>query len=265
VPIDQLPRPLMSADKVIARRAALEVRKRELCIFGFGASADIPLVMAEDGSLNGRAGNDYWFTTEHGSYGGVVMSGWQFSANINPDAIMDGIYQFDAIDGGLCKFAALAFAQFDAEGVVNVSKFGTANPGSGGFIDIAQNAERLVFTGTFTTAGLHTEFEDGRLNIVQDGKISKFAKAVESVTYRVRDGVRDRAQTAKIVTERAVFDVTASGLRLIEVAPGVDVKRDILDRMEYAPVQIENPLPLMDASLFTDNKVQQPVREKANA
>jgi propionate CoA-transferase len=265
VPVDQLPRPLMSADKVIARRAALEVRKRELCIFGFGASADIPLVMAEDGLLNGSAGNDYWFTTEHGSYGGVVMSGWQFSANINPDAIMDGIYQFDAIDGGLCKFAALAFAQFDADGVVNVSKFGTANPGSGGFIDIAQNAERLVFTGTFTTAGLHTEFEDGRLNIVQDGKISKFAKAVESVTYRVRDGVRDRAQTAKIVTERAVFDVTASGLHLIEVAPGVDVKRDILDRMEYAPVQIKNPLPLMDASLFTDNKVQQPVREKANA
>ncbi|PWE53386.1 propionate CoA-transferase [Metarhizobium album] len=264
-PISELPIPAMSADKVIARRAAHEVRKRELSIFGFGASADIPLVMAEEGMLDDPSGHDYWFTTEHGSYGGVVMSGWQFSANINPDAIMDGLYQFDAIDGGLCRFAALAFAQFDAEGVVNVSKFGAANPGAGGFIDIAHNAERLVFTGTFTTGGLETVFEDGKLKILQDGRISKFAKQAESVTYRVLDGVRDRGQTAKIVTERAVFDVTPRGLRLSEIAPGVDVRRDVLERMDYAPAEIADPLPLMDRSLFLQTAAVAQTEEVANA
>ncbi|MGQ7793576.1 acyl CoA:acetate/3-ketoacid CoA transferase [Faunimonas sp. B44] len=260
--MSELPRPEMSPDKVIARRAAREVRKRELSIFGFGAAADIPLVMAEEGLLDGASLDDYWFTTEHGSYGGVVMSGWQFSANINPSAIMDGLYQLDAIDGGLCRFAALAFAQFDAEGVVNVSRFGTANPGAGGFIDIAQNARRLVFTGTFTTGGLDVGFEDGRLDIRRDGKISKFAAKAESVTYRVRDGVRDRGQTARIVTERAVFDVEAEGLVLTEVAPGVDIRRHILERMDYAPARIAEPLGQMDSDLFRDHA---PARETTGA
>lgn len=247
-----LPRPEMSPDKVIARRASQEVRQRELSIFGFGASADIPLVMAEEGRLDGDAGHDYWFTTEHGSYGGVVMSGWQFSANINPEAIMDGLYQFDAIDGGACAFAALAFAQFDSQSVVNVSRFGAANPGAGGFIDIAHNAKRLIFTGTFTTGGLVTRFSDGKLRIEQDGKISKFVEQAESVTYRVGQGIRERGQTAKIVTERAVFDVTDEGLVLTEVAPGVDVRSHILDRMAYAPVRIAEPLVSMDEALFLE-------------
>jgi len=264
-PVHELPKPPMSPDKVIARRAALEVRKRELSIFGFGASADIPLVMAENGLFDGEAAHDYWFTTEHGSYGGVVMSGWQFSANINPDAIMDGLYQFDVIDGGLCRFAALAFAQFDGTGVVNVSKFGTANPGAGGFIDIAHNARRLVFTGTFTTGGLQTDFNGSRLRIVQDGKISKFTEAVESVTYRVAEGVRDRSQSARVITERAVFDVTENGLRLIEVAPGIDVRRDVLDRMHFQPSEIADPLLLMDAALFQDGVIEKMPREAANA
>lgn len=251
-PLHALPRPPMSPDKVIARRASREVRRRELSIFGFGASADIPLVMAEEGRLDGDAGRDYWFTTEHGSYGGVVMSGWQFSANINPDAIMDGLYQFDVIDGGACAFAALAFAQFDARGVVNVSRFGAANPGAGGFIDIAHNSRRLVFTGTFTTGGLVTSFADGELRIEQDGRISKFVEVAESITYRVGQGIRQRGQTAKIVTERAVFDVTEAGLVLTEVAPGVDVRAHILDRMDYKPVRIAEPLATMDRALFVD-------------
>ena len=250
MPLSQLPRPPMSPDRVIAARAAQEVRRRELSIFGFGAAADIPLVMAEQGLFDDGAIADYWFTTEHGSYGGVVMSGWQFSANINPEAILDGLSQFDAIDGGLCRFAALAFAQFDAEGVVNVSKFGAANPGAGGFTDIAHNAQRLVFTGTFTTGGLDAEIADCRVRIRQDGRISKFARTAESITYRVRDGVRERGQAARIVTERAVFDVAADGLVLTEVAPGIDVRTHVLERMAYTPVRILDPLPLMDASLF---------------
>lgn len=254
MPLSSLPRPEMSADKVIALRAALEVRKHELSIFGFGAAADVPLVMAEQGLFDNGALDDYWFTTEHGSYGGIVMSGWQFSANINPDSILDGLYQFDAIDGGLCKFAALAFAQFDANGIVNVSRFGAANPGAGGFIDIAENAERLVFTGTFTTNGLVTSFEGGRLTIKQEGRVRKFCKQAESITYSVAEGVRQRGQSALIVTERAVFEFRPEGLTLTEIAPGVDLDRDVLGRMDFAPIVDRTFLREMSAEFFQTPK-----------
>ncbi|RTL48981.1 MAG: propionate CoA-transferase [Bradyrhizobiaceae bacterium] len=254
LPLSNLPRPEMSADKVIALRAAREVRKRELSIFGFGAAADVPLVMAEQGLFDDGGLDDYWFTTEHGSYGGIVMSGWQFSANINPDSILDGLYQFDAIDGGLCKFAALAFAQFDGNGCVNVSKFGAANPGAGGFTDIAENARRLVFTGTFTTNGLVTSFDGGRLAIKQEGRVKKFCKQVESITYSVADGVRKRGQHALVVTERAVFEFRPEGLTLIEIAPGIDLERDVLGQMDFAPIVDRSALREMDSALFSQNE-----------
>ena len=251
VPLSSLPRPEMGPDKVIAARAAQEVRRHELSIFGFGAAADIPLIMNEQGLFDDGAMKDWWFTTEHGSYGGVVMSGWQFSANVNPDAILDGVSQFDVIDGGLCRFAALAFAQFDARGRVNVSRFGAANPGAGGFIDIAERAERLVFTGTMTTGGLSIAYENGRSRIVREGKIKKFAQSVESITYDVGAGVRERAQTALIVTERAVFEMEPEGLVLTEIAAGIDLQRDVLDQMEYAPARISENLREMDSKLFS--------------
>lgn len=260
--LSQLPPIPSSADKVVASRAAKEVRKRELSIFGFGAAADVPLVMAEQGLLHGDELKDYWFTTEHGSYGGIVMSGWQFSANLNPDAILDGVYQFDAIDGGLCNFATLAFAQVDQRGRVNVSKFGAANPGAGGFIDIAQSAKRLVFTGTFTTGGLDVGFDGGKLSIVKEGKVRKFAKQVEHITYAVTDGVK-RGQTALVITERAVFEVAPEGLVLTEVAPGIDVRRDVLEQMEFAPWQVADELKLMDASFFVDPGQTSAVRGQA--
>lgn len=249
----QLPVTQMSLDKIIARRVAKEVRRGELAIYGFGAATDVPLVMAEQGLFDGDAIYDYPATTEHGAYGGIVMPGWQFSANINPDAIMDGVTQFDVIDGGLCSFAALSFAQFDARGVVNVSKFGAANPGAGGFIDIAQNARRLVFAGTFTTAGLDASFGSHGLTVNKEGKVRKFVPTADSITYDVFAGVRDRGQTARIVTERAVFDATSDGLHLTEVAPGIDVRRDVLEQMDFAPARIAEPLKLMDAALFAED------------
>ncbi len=248
--LKQGPLPI-SADKVIARRASREVRPGEVSIFGFGASSDAPQVMAEDGLLTDEKLYDYHFTTEHGPFGGFVMSGWQFSANWNPEALLDGPSQFDFIDGGLCPFAALAFAQFDEEGSVNVSKFGAANPGAGGFIDIAANARRLVFTGTFTTGGLGCDFSGGRLAITKEGKVNKFVRKADSITYRVRDGVREKGQEALIITERAVFRVETDGLVLAEVAEGVDVRRDILELMDFQPVRILDPLPRMEGSLFT--------------
>ena len=124
-----LPRLPLGPDKIIARRASCEVRPGRTSIFGFGASSDVPLVMAEAGLFDGGRIDDYQFTTEHGPFGGIVMSGWQFSANIGPEALLDGVQQLDFIDGGNCPFAALAFAQFDREGNVNVSRFGSSNPG----------------------------------------------------------------------------------------------------------------------------------------
>lgn len=245
-----LPRLPLGPDKVIARRAAAEVRPGRTSIFGFGASSDAPLVMAENGLFDDGRVDDYQFTTEHGPFGGVVMSGWQFSANMGPEALLDGLQQFDFIDGGNCPFAALAFAQVDASCNVNVSWFGSSNPGAGGFIDIAQNAKDLVFTGTFTTAGLSCEVADGGLRIVKEGSVRKLVTAAEQITYPVRTGVRERGQSALVITERAVFQVEPEGLALIEIAKGIDVRRDVLGQMEFEPNRIADPLPFMDAALF---------------
>jgi len=247
-----LPRLPLGPDKVIARRAAAEVRPGRTSIFGFGASSDAPLVMAEAGLFDDGRIDDYQFTTEHGPFGGVVMSGWQFSANMGPEALLDGLQQFDFINGGNCPFAALAFAQFDAEGNVNVSWFGTSNPGAGGFIDIAQNAQDLVFTGTFTTGGLDCAIGEGGLSIRKEGAVRKLVARAEQVTYPVRASVAERGQSALVMTERAVFRVEPQGLALVEVARGIDVRRDILDQMEFAPHRVADPLPFMDAGLFAE-------------
>jgi propionate CoA-transferase len=248
-PLSRLPRLAPGPEKVVARRVAREVRPGETSIFGFGKSSHTVMAMAEDGGLDGGRLDDYIFTTEHGPFGGAVMSGWQFSANYAPDALLDGAYQFDFIDGGGCRFAALAFAQIDAAGNVNVNRFGAANPGAGGFIDIAHNARRLVFAGTFTAGGFRATATDGKLDIHTEGRVAKFVPAVDHVTYRIADGVRDRGQHALVVTERAVLEVTAGGLVVTELAPGADLRRDVLDRIGF-PVRVAPDLRPMDARLF---------------
>ena len=246
--LSRLPRLPAGADKIIARRVARELRPGETSIFGFGASSDAVLALAEDGGLGDGGPGAHRFTTEHGSFGGVVMSGWQFSANYAPEALLDGAAQFDFIDGGGCPFAALAFAQIDAACNVNVNRFGSAAPGAGGFIDIADSARRLVFAGTLTTGGLEVACEGGELNILREGTIDKFVAESDHITYRIGEGVR-RGQQARIITERAVFDVTPDGLELIEVAPGIDLRRDVLDRIGF-PVRRSGELTAMDPELF---------------
>jgi propionate CoA-transferase len=247
--IQRLPTLAAGADKVIARRVAQELRPGETTILGFGGSSDAILAMAEDGCLDGGRLADYVLTTEHGPFGGVVMNGWQFSANYSPEALLDGAYQFDFIDGGGCDFAVLAFAQIDASGNINVSRFGSANPGGGGFVDIAENVDRLVFAGTFTTNGLEVACENGELNVLAEGRVRKFVPEVDLVTYRAGRGVRNRAQQARIITERAVFDITADGLTLVEIAPGVDLQREVLDQLGFQ-IQLADQLRTMDADLF---------------
>lgn len=252
--ISDLPRLPFSENKIIGRRAYQALPKRVLTILGFGAASSMPLIMAEDGVLTDETVSDYWCTTEHGSYGGVVMSGWQFSANMWPESVIDGVTQFDVINGGLCECAALSFAEFDAEGIVNVSKFAGANPGSGGFIDIAQSARSLIFAGTFTTGGLKTAVIDGELKILKEGAHRKFVKKAGHRTYGVLNGVQHRGQSAIIVTERAVFNVTVDGLELIEIAPGIDIDRDILAHMEFMPL-ISPKLKKFDPYIFHDAPV----------
>ncbi|MGW2157931.1 CoA-transferase [Nonomuraea sp. NPDC001699] len=246
--VARVPRLPSGPDKVIARRVAREVRPGETAIFGFGASSDAVLAMAEDGLLDDGRLSEHLFTTEHGSFGGIVMSGWQFSANYSPRALLDGPSQFDFIDGGGCPFAALAFAQIDAEGNVNVSRFGAANPGAGGFVDIAHNARRLVFAGTLTTDGLRVSCTDGELRVLAEGRVRKLVARAGHVTYRLGEGVR-RGQWARLVTERAVFDVVPGGLELVELAPGVDLRRDVLDQIGF-PVRLSPSLVPMDPALF---------------
>lgn len=263
--LSELPKLPLSADRVIASRVADEIRPGELSIYGFGAATDAPLILAEQGRFEDDRCRNYHSTTEHGVYGGVVMPGWQFSANINPDALLDGVTQMDVIDGGLCRFAALSFAQFDAAGCINVSKFAGINPGAGGFIDIAHNAQRLIFAGTFTTGGPDVAVSGAGIAIRREGKVRKFVNAVESITYRAMDGVRLRGQDALIITERAVFRIAADGLELIEMAPGADLRRDILDQMDFAPVRIARPLATMAAHHFTGTRAPSPGDGRAPA
>jgi propionate CoA-transferase len=246
--VQRLPRLPAGADKVIARRVAQEIRAGETTILGFGGSSDAILAMAEDGGLDDGRVHDYVLTTEHGPFGGVVMNGWQFSANYSPEALLDGASQFDFIHGGGCDFAVLAFAQIDGNGNVNVSRFGAANPGGGGFTDIAESVRRLVLAGTFTTQGLEVSSVDGRLSVRQEGRIAKFVPAVELITYRAGAGVR-RGQQARIITERAVFDITADGIVLVEIAPGIDLQRDVLALIGF-PVALATNLRTMDPTLF---------------
>ncbi|MDQ1720951.1 MAG: propionate CoA-transferase [Pseudonocardiales bacterium] len=246
--IERLPRLPAGADKVIARRVSQELRLGETTILGFGGSSGAILAMAEDGGLDAGRLNDYVFTTEHGPFGGVVMNGWQFSANYSPEALLDGPSQFDFIHGGGCDLAVLAFAQIDAGGNVNVSRFGATSTGGGGFTDIAESVRRLVFAGTFTTQGLEVASVHGRLRVRQEGAVTKFVAEVELITYRAGAGVR-RGQQARIITERAVFDITADGIVLIEIAPGIDLHRDLLDLMGF-PVTLAEDLRTMDPTLF---------------
>src|SRR4029077_3070990 len=195
------------ARKVIARRAALELFRGAICNLGSGISTGIANVAAEEAILD-----EVSLTNEQGLIGGAPASGNAAGASRNYDAMIDQPCQFDFYDGGGLDLAFLSFAEVDAEGNVNVSRFGKRIIGPGGFINISQNAKCVVFGGTFTAGGSQR----------------KLVKTVEQITYSGRYA-RERAQRVLYVTERAVFRLTAAGLDLVEIAPGVDVDRDILE------------------------------------
>ena len=171
----------------------------------------------------------------------------------NPDAFLDESTQFDFYSGHGLDTTFLGLAQADAQGNVNVSKFGTTISGSGGFIDISQSAKKVVFCGTFTTGGLKTAIEDGRLVIQQEGRIHKFVPAVEQITFSTQYAAEEQ-QTVVYVTERAVFRLTQDGVVLTEIAPGVDLEKDVLAQMDFRP-KVAEDLKIMDECIFRPERM----------
>ena len=242
VPVDSLAPLALDVRKLIARRAALELKAGAVVNLGIGMPEGVAAVAAEEGVIERLT-----LTAEPGVIGGIPASGLDFGAASNHSALLDQPYQFDFYDGGGLDLAFLGLAQADAAGNLNVSRFGSRLSGAGGFINISQNAKRVVFVGTFSAGPQDIRIEDGRLRIVEDGALRKFVAEVEQRTFAGRLAA-ERGQPVLYVTERCVFQLTLDGLELIEIAPGVDLERDILARMDFMPI-VRQPA-LMDARLF---------------
>jgi propionate CoA-transferase len=248
VPLSDFPVLPLDARKVIARRAALELYPGAICNLGSGISTGIASIAAEEGVLD-----HVCLTNEQGLIGGAPAAGGEAGAARNFAAMIDQPYQFDFYDGGGLDLAFLSFAEVDAQGHVNVSRFSNRIIGPGGFINISQNAKCVVFSGTFLAGKCEMSWPGGVTTIARDATQQKFVPAVEQITYSGTYG-RERAQRVLYVTERAVFRLAAGGLELIEVAPGIDVERDVLQRMGFRPA-IAPAVKLMDARLFLREKL----------
>ena len=243
LPLSEFPVLPLDARKVIARRAALELFPGAICNLGSGISTGIANVAAEEGCLA-----DVCLTNEQGLIGGAPASGKEAGAALNFAAMIDQPYQFDFYDGGGLDLAFLSFAEVDAEGNVNVSRFLNRIIGPGGFTNISQNAKRVIYSGTFMAGKSDISWPGGVTRIARDGEHRKFVEAVQQVTYSGKYA-RERGQDALYITERAVFRLTRNGVELIEVAPGIDVERDVLSKMGFR-ASVSATLPPMDARLF---------------
>ena len=242
VALDMLAPMPLDERKIIARRAAFELPMGGVVNLGIGMPEGVAAVANEE-----RVLSHVTLTAEPGVIGGVPQSGLDFGAAVNTEAVLHQNQQFDFYDGGGLDMACLGMAEVDAEGHVNVSRFGPKLAGAGGFINISQNARKLVFAGTFTAGGLQTKIEGADLVIVREGINRKFVKKVEQITFNGAYAA-EKDQSVIYVTERCVFRRTHEGMELVEVAPGIDIGRDILAHMDFKPL-VRSPVP-MDPRIF---------------
>ncbi|MFA7693684.1 MAG: acyl CoA:acetate/3-ketoacid CoA transferase [Candidatus Hydrogenedentes bacterium] len=233
----------LSPEKVICRRALMELKGGDVINLGVGIPMGVARVAQEEGLLE-----ELTMTTEIGVVGGLPQGGKNFGPAQNPSAIMSQTTMFDFYDGGGLDVTCVGMAQVDGEGNVNVSKLGANVIGSGGFINLTQSAREVLFCGEFSAVGTDIAVESGNLLIRQDGKVAKFVDAVGQITFSGKVA-REDGQKILFITERCVFKMVREGLMLVEVAPGIDLERDILQRMKFMPIISPN-LKDMDKRLF---------------
>ena len=245
-PLESFDPPDFNISKVIARRVAQEMRRGDAVNIGFGVSANVPRILLEEGHHG-----DVTWVIEQGAVGGVPLLEFQFGCASNAEAIVPSPSQFIYFQGGGFDASLLSFLQIDKDGCVNVSKLGIrphVTAGAGGFVDITARAKRIIFSGFFT-AGAKLDVVDGKLVIAKEGKVKKLVNAVEQVTFSGRRAML-QGQQISYVTERCVMELRAGGVTVTEIAPGVDLQRDILSQSEFA-LQVAPDLRVMDANLFS--------------
>lgn len=242
IPPQTLDRLILDERKVIARRAALELAPNSVINLGIGLPDCVGTIAGEE-----KVQDLITLTVDPGVIGGVPMGGLDFGAAVNCQAVIDHGSQFDFIDGGGLDSAYLGMAEADRYGNVNASRFGRRLTGCGGFINISQNSHKVIFLSTFSSSGLEIEIANGRVRILKEGKIVKFVDRVGQITFSGRHAA-EKNQDVLYITERCVFKLTGSGIELTEVAPGIDIERDILSKMPFAP-EVRDPIE-MDSSIF---------------
>jgi propionate CoA-transferase len=242
VPLQSLDSLQLDARKIIARRASLELTPNSVINLGIGMPDSVGRIVNEE-----KIQDLITLTVDPGVIGGVPMGGPDFGAAVNYQAVIDHPSQFDLIDGGGLDAAFLGMAEADQHGNVNASRFGRRLSGCGGFINISQNSNKVVFMTTFSSAGLEIEIHEGRVRIGNEGKFLKFVDQVSQITFSGRRAA-EKDQDVLYITERCVFRLTEKGLRVVEIAPGIDLERDIMRKLPFAPL-VQDPVE-MDPTIF---------------